>query len=105
MGPCSTGHAHTCTHANAHTCTHANAHAHTHTHIDWKRSANYTGKMFSHSHGCATSLSNFPPPSPPTMQESTTVAAAVYASDTGLSKRVSEWEKKIKPILEKEVCI
>ena len=38
-------------------------------------------------------------------QESTAAAATVYASDTDLSRRVSEWENKISPILEEEVFV
>ena len=38
-----------------------------------------------------------------TMQESTTLAITMYASETGLSKRVAQWEEKIKPILNNEV--
>ena len=38
-----------------------------------------------------------------TMQESTTLAVTMYASETGLSKRVAQWEEKIKPILDDEV--
>lgn len=37
-------------------------------------------------------------------QETTSVAAAAYAHETDLSRRVSDWEAKIKPILDNEVC-
>ena len=37
------------------------------------------------------------------VQETTTVTAAAYANETDLSRRVADWEAKIKPILDNEV--
>ncbi|CAI8026591.1 hypothetical protein GBAR_LOCUS15268 [Geodia barretti] len=36
------------------------------------------------------------------VQETTTVTAAAYANETDLSRRVADWEAKIKPILDNE---
>ena len=38
------------------------------------------------------------------VQETTTVTAAAYANETDLSRRVADWEAKIKPILDNEVA-